>query len=91
MCSARCFLNFENDDWEKELADFYNTDVEVPATLIVDGQEYRDVGVHFRGKSSYFMVPAGYKRSLNVSLDLRERRSDGLQVQDAQPAESQRR
>jgi hypothetical protein len=63
------FLNFENDDWDTELSAFYNTDVEVPATLIVDGKEYRDVGVHYRGKSSYFMIPAGYKRSLNVSLD----------------------
>ena len=27
------------------------------------------VGVHFRGASSYFMVPEGRKRSLNVSLD----------------------
>jgi hypothetical protein len=63
------FLEFENPDWEKELRDFYNTDVEVPATLIVDGQEYHDVGVHNRGKSSFFMVPEGYKHSLNVSLD----------------------
>jgi hypothetical protein len=60
------FLEFENPEWEKELRDFYNTDVEVPATLIVDGQEYHDVGVHNRGKSSFFMVPEGYKHSLNV-------------------------
>ena len=63
------FLEFENDEWEQELSDFHNTDVEVPAKLIVDGKEYADVGVHFRGSSSYMMVPAGYKRSLNLSLD----------------------
>ena len=63
------FLEFENADWEKELADFNNTDVEVPATLVVDGKTYREVGVHFRGASSYFTVSEGYKRSLNVSLD----------------------
>ena len=63
------FINFEHDDWDQELSAFYNSDVEVPATLIIDGQEYPDVGIHYRGKSSYFMVPAGYKRSLNVSLD----------------------
>src|SRR5262249_50821532 len=33
------FFEFENADWEAELADFHNTDVEVPATLIVDGQK----------------------------------------------------
>jgi CotH protein len=63
------FLEFENGDWEKEVADFYNTDVEVPAKLTVDGKTYRDVGVHFRGASSFFTVGAGRKRSLNVSLD----------------------
>ena len=63
------FLEFENADWEKELADFYHTDVEVPATLIVDGKTYRDVGVHFRGASSFFTVGEGRKRSLNLSLD----------------------
>jgi CotH protein len=63
------FLDFENQDWEAELQDFHGTDVEVPATLMVDGEKYPEVGVHFRGMSSYMMVPSGYKRSLNVSLD----------------------
>jgi spore coat protein CotH len=63
------FLEFENADWEKELADFYHSDVEVPAKLTVDGKIYRDVGVHFRGASSFFTVDEGRKRSLNLSLD----------------------
>ena len=63
------FLTFERGDWEQELAAFYGTDVEVPATVVVDGTTYRDVGVHFRGNSSYRMVPAGYKHSLNLSFD----------------------
>ena len=63
------FLEFENADWEKELADFNNTDVEVPATLTIDGKVYTNVGVHFRGVSSYMMVPEGSKRSLNLSFD----------------------
>lgn len=64
------FLDFENTDWEKELAEFRNTDVEVPAILTVDGKKYANVGVRFRGASSYFAVPEGYKRSLNLSVDL---------------------
>lgn len=63
------FLQFEDKDWEAELADFYHTDVQVPATMTVDGKTYPNVGVHFRGMSSYMGVGAGYKRSLNVSLD----------------------
>jgi spore coat protein CotH len=63
------FLQFENADWEQELAAFNNTDVEVPATVVVDGKTYKNVGVHFRGASSYMMVPEGSKRSLNLSFD----------------------
>ncbi len=63
------FIDFDNKEWEAELADFNNTDVEVPATLTVDGKKYPNVGIHFRGMSSYMMVLAGSKRSLNVSLD----------------------
>ncbi len=63
------FLTFESSDWAQELAAFYGTDVEVPATVVVDGKTYHDVGVHFRGNSSYRGVPEGYKHSLNVSFD----------------------
>jgi spore coat protein CotH len=63
------FLQFENADWEQELAAFNNTDVEVPAVAVIDGKTYKDVGVHFRGASSYMMVPEGSKRSLNLSFD----------------------
>jgi hypothetical protein len=63
------FLQFEGKDWEAELADFKNTDVEVPATLIVDGKTYPNVGVRFRGMSSFGGVRAGHKRSFNLSLN----------------------
>jgi CotH kinase protein/Lamin Tail Domain/EF hand len=63
------FIDFDHEGWEDELAAFNNTDVEVPATLTVDGKKYPQVGIHFRGMSSYMMVPAGYKRSFNVALD----------------------
>jgi spore coat protein CotH len=63
------FIQFENADWEKELSDFHNTDVEVPAKLTVDGKDYADVGIHFRGASSYNQVSEGRKRSLNLSMD----------------------
>ena len=66
------FFEFENEDWEAELEAFHGTDVEVPAKLTVDGKTYPGVGVHFRGMSSYMMVRAGQKRSLNVSLDFTE-------------------
>ena len=63
------FLTFEADDWEKELQDFKPTDVEVPATMMVDGKEYPNVGVSYRGASSFFKVSEGSKRSFNISMD----------------------
>jgi len=63
------FLQFDESDWEQELAAFNNTDVDVPVTTTIDGKVYKDVGVHFRGMSSYFMVPEGRKHSLNLSFD----------------------
>jgi len=63
------FLEFENADWEKELAAFYHTDVDVPAKLTVDGRAYSDVGMSYRGASSFFTVGEGRKRSLNLAMD----------------------
>lgn len=62
------FIELENPAWEAELVAFNNTDVDVPARVTVDGKLYRDVGVHFRGNSS-FGVGNGYKRSLNLAFD----------------------
>jgi hypothetical protein len=64
------FLDFEAKDWEPEMEAFHRTDVEVPATLTVDGKKYPNVGVSFRGMSSYGGVGRGWKRSLNVSVDM---------------------
>ncbi|HEX5214476.1 MAG TPA: hypothetical protein VFV98_03385, partial [Vicinamibacterales bacterium] len=63
------FLQFEQPDWELELEAFYHTDVLLPATLIVDGRTYRDVGVSFRGNNSFGNVPAGLKRPLSITMD----------------------
>lgn len=67
------FVDFTSTDWEAELDEFHGSDVDVTATLTVDGQTYPNCGIHFRGMSSYDMVPAGYKRSLNVSVDLADK------------------
>jgi hypothetical protein len=64
------FLEFENADWEQELEVFRDTDVDVPAVVTVDGKQYQNVGVHFRGASSYRMIPRSSKRSLNLTFDL---------------------
>ena len=63
------FIQFPAPNWEALLEPNYRRDVDVPAVVTIDGRTYRDVGVRFRGNSSYRMVPSGFKRSLNLSLD----------------------
>ena len=63
------FLEFEDADWEKALTEFRFTDVDVPAKLTIDGQVFNNVGVHYRGASSFLFIGEGRKRSLNISLD----------------------
>jgi len=63
------FLQFDTVTWEDELAVFKSSDVKVPAKLVVDGKVYPDVGVTFRGQTSFMMVSAGQKRSLNLDIN----------------------
>jgi len=63
------FLQFEDSNWEYEMVAFKGTDVKVPATVTVDGKVYREVGVHFRGQTSFMDTSDGEKRSLNLSFD----------------------
>jgi hypothetical protein len=74
-------------DWEQELAAFYHTDVEVPATLVVDGKRYRDVGVSFRGNNSFTAVPDGLKRPADAEAGFRPRRSAPARLPDASVAQ----
>ena len=62
------FIDFDTPSWEAEMVAFNNTDVDLPAKVTVDGKVYADVGVHFRGNSS-FGVGNGYKRSLALAFD----------------------
>ena len=65
------YLRFHDEDWYAQLNAFYRTDVEVPAELVVDGKVYREVGVRFRGTSSYFTVQSA-KKSFNIAIDYGE-------------------
>jgi hypothetical protein len=67
------FLNFDTPTWEDELAVFKDSDVKVPAMLVVDGTSYRDVGVSFRGQTSFRITGAGQKRSFNIDLNFRHK------------------
>lgn len=63
------YLQFSDPDWFGELGDFYHTDVEVPADMIVDGVTYPSVGVRFRGNTSYMFAGNSDKKPFNISVD----------------------
>jgi hypothetical protein len=65
------FLEFDDRDWEKELAEFSRTDVRIPARLTVDGRVHPGVGVRWHPEAAA-ALPAGYKRSLELTLDYTE-------------------
>ena len=72
------FLTFDTPTWEDELAVFKDSDVKVPATMSVDGKVLRDVGISFRGQTSFRMTSAGQKRSMNIDLDFRHKEQNFL-------------
>jgi spore coat protein CotH len=60
------FFEFDDTDWHEELVAFHSTDVEVPARLRIDGEFVGEVGVSYRGNTS-FDHPE--KKSFGVSID----------------------
>jgi hypothetical protein len=63
------FIMFKDDEWKEEMEVFYRTDVAVPADLIVDGKLFKDVGLKYRGNSSFRSVSPDLKRSMNLYID----------------------
>jgi hypothetical protein len=63
------FIDFADADWEQELSDFYQTDVEVPANLTVDGKSYPNVGVEFRSAASLLTPNSGRRYSIHLATD----------------------
>lgn len=61
------FFDFGDADWFDEMSEFHGTDVAIPARVTVDGTVYPDVGVAFRGNTSFMM--AGRKKSFDLAFD----------------------
>ena len=65
-------LTFAQDDWWDQLTANYSTEEEIPADLTVDGVTYPDVGVRFKGMTSYSRIGDTQKKSFNISLDFQD-------------------
>lgn len=64
----RIDLNFSQTNWQTQLTQNYNSQTDIPATLIMDGKSYPNVGVRYKGQTSYQRVTTD-KKSFNVTMD----------------------
>lgn len=64
------YLNFSQVNYWTLLTNNYATQTEIPADMVVDGVTYPNVGVRFRGNTSYTQLPVGsQKKSFNIRTD----------------------
>lgn len=61
-------LQFDQTNWWQQLEDNYESATDISCTAVIDGSTYENVGVRFKGQTSYFTID-GDKKSFNVSLD----------------------
>jgi hypothetical protein len=64
------YLTFADPNWQNTLASYYNTNNYLSATLTIDGLELPQVGVQYKGQTSYTMLPQGsQKKSFSIKTD----------------------
>lgn len=64
----RIDLKFDQADYWALLTANYQSKTDIPATLSMDGKIYPNVGVRFKGQTSYQRV-TGQKKSFNITMD----------------------
>jgi len=62
-------LEFANSDWKQRLAANYISKTDIPADLTYKGEVYPNVGIRYRGQTSYMRLGNSDKKSFNLSLD----------------------
>jgi spore coat protein CotH len=63
------YLNFAQTDYWTQLTNNYASETNIAATMIYDGVTYPNVGVRFRGNTSYTTIGASQKKSFSVETD----------------------
>lgn len=63
------FLTIDAEDWEKHMTALKGSDLEVGGDLVVDDQKIENVGLRFRGNTSFSSIGTNKKKSLNISID----------------------
>ncbi|MGA1838984.1 MAG: CotH kinase family protein, partial [bacterium] len=62
-------LEFDQNDWWQQLERNFDTERNILADLTMDGIIYPDVGVRFKGMTSYMMGMNTRKKSFNITID----------------------
>ncbi|WP_395053785.1 CotH kinase family protein [Flavobacterium sp.] len=63
------YLNFAQPDYWTQLTNNYASETNIPATMIYEGITYPDVGIRFRGNTSYTQIGTSQKKSFGVDMD----------------------
>lgn len=63
-------LTFSQPDWKDQLRDnkLAGLQVQIPADLVIDGVLYPNVGVRYKGNSTYWLRANGQKAPFNIDL-----------------------
>lgn len=63
------YLNFAQANYWSLLQANYSSETEIPATLVYEGVTYPEIGVRFRGNTSYQQTGSSQKKSFAVAMD----------------------
>lgn len=63
------YLTFPQSNYWQLMQTNYNTQTDIPATMVVDGVTYDSVGVRFKGQTSYSQTQTSQKKSFNITTD----------------------
>jgi hypothetical protein len=63
------YLNFSQVDYWTQLTNNYVSETNIPATMIYDDVIYPNVGIRFRGNTSYTTIGNSQKKSFSVETD----------------------
>lgn len=75
-------LQFDQTDWWAQLEANYDSQENILATLTVEDVNYEDVGVRFRGNTSYRVTQNSEKAPFNIEIDYvhEDQRLDGYKT-----------
>ncbi|MBK9026129.1 MAG: CotH kinase family protein [Saprospiraceae bacterium] len=63
------YLDFSQSNYWTQLTQNYQSKIDLPATMTVDGIVYDSVGVRLKGQTSYSGVQNSQKKSFNITMD----------------------